>query len=77
MALNFNDPLARILDDTTPNRRLDIWRWIYLTNSNIPLPEDINQPGMRSTIAHVISNTLGFTEVIKDKEAKQLLPEKC
>lgn len=77
MALNFNDPLARILDDTTHNRRLDIWRWIYLTNSNIQLPEDINQPGMRSTIAHVISSILGFTEVIKDKEAKQLLPEKC
>jgi hypothetical protein len=77
MTLNINDQLARILDDTSYNRRHDIWRWIQLTDNEISLPEDINQPGMRSTITNVISSTPGLSEVIRNRAAERLLPEKC
>lgn len=77
MAIHFNDPLARILDDTSHNRRYDIWRWLQLTTNNAQLLGEINQPGMRSTMTHVISSTPGLSEMIKNREAEQLLPEKC
>ena len=77
MAINFNDRLARILDDTSHNRRHDIWRWLQLTTNEVQLSGDINQPGMRSTMTHVISSTPGLSEIIKNKETEQLLPEKC
>ena len=77
MAIHFNDPLARILDDTSHNRRYDIWRWLQLTINNVQLLGEINQPGMRSTMTHVISSTPGLSEMIKNREAEQLLPEKC
>ena len=77
MAIHFNDRLARILDDTSHNRRHDIWRWLQLTTNNVQLSGDVNQPGMRSTMTHVISSTPGLSEIIKNKETEQLLPEKC
>lgn len=76
MAINLNDPLARILDDTSHNRRYDIWRWLQLKTNNIPLPGEINHPGMRSTMKHVISSTPGLSELIQQREDEQLLPEK-
>lgn len=76
MAIHFNDRLARILDDTSHNRRHDIWRWLQLTTNNVQISGDINQPGMRSTMAHVISSTPGLSQTIKNKETEQLLPEK-
>lgn len=75
MTINFNDPLARVLDDTSHNRRYDIWRWFQLTANKIPLPGEINHPGMRSTMKHVISSTPGLSEIIKHRQAEQLLPE--
>ncbi|BFT61137.1 hypothetical protein [Pseudomonas moorei] len=77
MAIHLNDRLARILDDTSHNRRHDIWLWIQLTTNNVQLSGDVNQPGMRSTMTHVISSTSGLSEIIKNKETEQLLPEKC
>lgn len=77
MAIHFNDRLVRILDDTSHNRRHDIWRWLQLTTNNVQLSGDVNQPGMRSTMTHVISSTPGLSEIIKNKETEQLLPEKC
>ncbi len=44
MAINFNDQLERILDDTSHNRRHDIWRWLQLKVRNTQSSETLINP---------------------------------
>lgn len=76
MPIHSNDPVARILDDTSQNRRYDIWRWLKITANNVQLPGAINQPGMRDAIAFAISKNPRLAELIKQREAEQFLPAK-
>jgi hypothetical protein len=75
MPANTNDTLARILDDTSPIRRYDIWRWLKITANNFQLPGEINQLGMRAAMASALSNNPRLAELIK-QEAEQLIPAK-
>jgi hypothetical protein len=76
MAVNFNNHLVRILDDTSDNRRNDIWLWHRLTNQHYQKLGDLNQPGMQAKMKHILASDPEFYEIIESNKKELLLPEK-
>ncbi|MFW9088169.1 hypothetical protein ACOI7N_26985 [Pseudomonas sp. P2758] len=76
MAVNFNNHLARILDDTSDNRRDDIWLWHELTiNHNFKLGE-LNDAGMQLQIKNLLSKHNHIKKEMDKKRSEKLLPIK-
>lgn len=76
MTVNPNDYLARILDDTSDNRRDDIWLWYQLKNNHAQSLGEFNNPGMRAIMRNITHRDPDLAKVINNKKSEQLLPAK-
>lgn len=76
MATTLNDRLAQILNETTYNRRHDIWLWLHLISDATLLPANTDNKGMREKLAAAIAADPNphIVETIKNKRSEQLVP---